>query len=60
MAQHRATIHFLNTHTDNIRDYCDYLGTSLRVDHNSTASITVDEVSEAIKQVCVDDIKRVL
>lgn len=60
MAQHRAAIHFLNSHTDNIRDYCDFLGTSLRVDHDSTTSISLVEVTEAIKQVRVEDVKRVL
>uniref|UniRef100_A0A146M5F2 Mitochondrial-processing peptidase subunit alpha n=1 Tax=Lygus hesperus TaxID=30085 RepID=A0A146M5F2_LYGHE len=60
LAKQRASMHFSNSHSDNIRDYCDFLGTSLHVDNSSTTRLEMGEILQTIKQVGVSDLKRAL
>ncbi|KPI88662.1 mitochondrial processing peptidase alpha subunit putative metallo-peptidase Clan ME Family M16 [Leptomonas seymouri] len=60
IAKGMATAQFLVQNTDTIRDYCDYLGTSLSVeDCGSTLATSVDEVVGAVNAVSAADVKKV-
>lgn len=59
VARHRAALNFLNAHADNVRDYCDYLGTSLAQTHNTARVMNLEDVTHAIGAVEAKDIVRV-
>lgn len=60
MAKNMAKTQFLVQNTDTIRDYCDYLGTSLSVESSdSTVATSVEEVVDAVNAVTAADVKKV-
>lgn len=59
VAKKMAKTQFVVQNVDTIRDYCDYLGTCLSVDSNSTLATSVEEVVDAINSVSAADVKRV-
>ncbi|TPP45172.1 hypothetical protein CGC21_33315 [Leishmania donovani] len=59
VAKKMARTQFMVQNVDTIRDYCDYLGTCLAVDSDSTLATSVEEVVDAINSVNAVDVKRV-
>ncbi|KPA76461.1 putative mitochondrial mitochondrial processing peptidase alpha subunit [Leptomonas pyrrhocoris] len=60
MAKSMARTQILVQNTDTIRDYCDYLGTSLSVeDCGSTVPTSIDELVDAVSAVTAADVKKV-
>ncbi|KAK7195184.1 mitochondrial processing peptidase alpha subunit [Novymonas esmeraldas] len=59
VAKSMAATQFLVQNSDTIRDYCDYLGTSLDMANDSTVATSLEEVTDAIRAVGAADVKRV-
>lgn len=60
VAKSMAKTQFLVQNTDTIRDYCDYLGTSLSIENSdSTVATSVAEVVDAVNAVTAADVKKV-
>lgn len=59
-AKQRATTQFLNEHTDNVRDYCDFLGTSFPIINAAATPTSVEEIVAVIQSVTAANVTRVL
>lgn len=58
-AKAMARTQFIGQNADTIRDYCDFLGTSLSMDSETTVSTSLEEVVDAINSTGAADVKRV-
>lgn len=60
VAKNMARTQYLVQNVDTIRDYCDFLGTSLAPESDSTVGTSIEEVVDAINSVGEADVKKVL
>ncbi|CAD2219589.1 metallo-peptidase, Clan ME, Family M16 [Angomonas deanei] len=59
VAKQQAALQYLNQNTDNIRDYCDFLGTSLPLNSDSVTPLSLEAVLKAVEGVSAADVKKV-
>ncbi|KAI5688679.1 mitochondrial_processing_peptidase_alpha_subunit (plasmid) [Leishmania braziliensis MHOM/BR/75/M2904] len=59
VAKKMAKTQFMVQHADTIRDYCDYLGTCLPMESDSTVATSLEEVVDAINSVNAADVAKV-
>ncbi|KAG5509570.1 hypothetical protein JKF63_06275 [Porcisia hertigi] len=59
VAKKIARTQFMVQNADTQRDYCDYLGTCLAMESDSTVATSLEEVVDAINSVSAADVKKV-